>query len=82
MIVGNRLIIAYRDQQQVGLVQLPLTDTESNSTHSIYDGPDPTTSHEDEGEDGSESGPEVGSPQSEDGEIIPITNEGPRGQRR
>jgi len=81
MIVGDRLIIAYRDQQQVGLVQLPLTAPESNSTHSIYDGPDPTTSHEEEGESGSDGGPEMGPPQG-DSEIIPITSDGPRSQRR
>lgn len=80
MVVGENLIVAYRDRQQVGLIRLPVISAEMNSGHSIYDGPDPTTSHEEE--DGNTDGAgDMGGPHS-DGEIIPITSDGPRSQRR
>ena len=55
MVVGNALIVGYRDGDGVALHAVPLLDPESgNHVRSIYDGPDPTTGNSDDDEDDDE----------------------------
>jgi len=49
MVVGNSLIVGYRDGDGVALQALPLLQVEViNQMRSIYDGPDPTTGQTEE----------------------------------
>jgi len=51
MVVGNALIVGYRDGDNVALHAMPLLREEIvNHMRSIYDGPDPTTGHSDDEE--------------------------------
>ena len=52
MVVGNALIVGYRDGDGVALHAVPLLDPESvNQVRSIYDGPDPTTGYTSDDDD-------------------------------
>ncbi|NIM62810.1 MAG: hypothetical protein GTO30_14550 [Acidobacteria bacterium] len=54
MVIGDALIVGYRDGAGVALQALPLLPPEyANAPRSIYDGPDPTTgANGDEGDEG------------------------------
>jgi len=60
MLVGNVLIVGYRDGDDVALLAVPLLEPEYDQVRSIYDGPDPTTGfgEADNEEDGETSGTE------------------------
>ncbi len=52
MLVGNVLIVGYRDGDGVALHAVPLLEPEYvNQVRSIYDGPDPTTGRDDDEDD-------------------------------
>ena len=56
MIVGETLVLGYRLGEGVELVTLPLLPSPTDSTTSIYDGPDPTGERqEDEDDDDSQN---------------------------
>lgn len=62
MVVGNALIVGYRDADGVALRAVPLLEPEYvNQVRSIYDGPDPTTgrSEGDDDDDDSSGEPSI-----------------------
>ena len=62
LVVGESLVLGYRDGQDVELLSLPLVQPVGTTGSSIYDGPDPTGGSKDdddeEEDDSSDNGPE------------------------
>ena len=72
MIVGDQLIVGYRNGDAVDLVALPLLPAPGAGIESIYDGPDPTTGDSQDDEDDKEEEEHDITSFGDEGQVIPV----------